>query len=346
METAGRVLDVEVQAHSDTGRSKGWALVTFEAAEDASRAMELLCGREVEGRPLYVREDRTEIEKEEGFVVFVGNLPWDMTASGLRTVFSEFRPYDVHIKTNMSGRSRGFGLLRFRSSEEAQRAIEQMHGITVQERKILVRLDRAHLEIMGHSPATMEASDTVTCGNIPWHTGDEVLACHMAQAGRVVSCQIQRHADTLRSKGWAIIRYVTVEEGTNAVRSLHRTVLDDRTLNVRFYRPNKTVGEEDASTSGFPSAYAVAPLGGERGGGRRGEGGAERGRGGRRMVQGPSDGMGGNLAMNGGRGGMLGYDLYQQQHVPFQHMHAHHQHLHQPPLQHLMMQPFPGPVRN
>lgn len=143
-----------------------------------------------------------------------------------------------------------------------------------------------------------------------------------------------------------IIRYVTVEEGTNAVRSLHRTVLDDRTLNVRFYRPNKTVGEEDASTSGFPSAYAVAPLGGERGGGRRGEGGAERGRGGRRMVQGPSDGMGGNLAMNGGRGGMLGYDLYQQQHVPFQHMHAHHQHLHQPPLQHLMMQPFPGPVRN
>ena len=133
----------------------------------------------------------------------VGNLPWDMTASGLRTVFSEFSPYDVHIKTNMSGRSRGFGLLRFRSSEEAQSAIEQMHGITVQERKILVRLDRAHLEMMGHSPATMEASDTVTCGNIPWHTGDEVLACHMAQAGRVVSCQIQRHADTLRSKGWA-----------------------------------------------------------------------------------------------------------------------------------------------
>ncbi|EKU23049.1 hypothetical protein NGA_0682100 [Nannochloropsis gaditana CCMP526] len=177
METAGRVLGVEVQAHSDTGRSKGWALVTFETAEDASRAMELLCGREVEGRPLYVREDRTEIEKEEGFVVFVGNLPWDMTASGLRTVFSEFSPYDVHIKTNMSGRSRGFGLLRFRSSEEAQRAIEQMHGITVQERKILVRLDRAHLEMMGHSPATMEASDTVTCGNIPWHTGDEVLAC-------------------------------------------------------------------------------------------------------------------------------------------------------------------------
>ncbi len=191
----------------------------------------------------------------------VGNLPWEMTADGLRQVFHEYNPYDVHIKTNMSGRSRGFGLLRFRSSEEAQRSIEQMHGSTVKDRKILVRLDRVHLEAMGKSPATMEISDAVTCGNIPWHTGDDVLACHMAQGGRLVSCQIQRHADTLRSKGWAIIRYLTPEEGANAVRSLHRTVLDGRTLNVRFYKPNKAASDD--ATNLYPPAYAVAPLGGE-----------------------------------------------------------------------------------
>lgn len=51
--------------------------------------------------------------------------------------------------------------------------------------------------------AVVEISDTVTCGNIPWHTQDAVLACHMAQAGRVIACQVQRHSDTLRSKGWA-----------------------------------------------------------------------------------------------------------------------------------------------
>lgn len=37
----------------------------------------------------------------------VGNLPWDMTPESLREVFDKFRPYDAHIKTNMSGRSRG-----------------------------------------------------------------------------------------------------------------------------------------------------------------------------------------------------------------------------------------------
>ena len=49
-------------------------------------------------------------------------------------------------------------------------------------------------------------SEMVTVGNIPWHTGDDVLACHFATAGRLISCQIQRHADTLRSKGWAYVR--------------------------------------------------------------------------------------------------------------------------------------------
>lgn len=108
-------------------------------------AVQALSGREVEGRPLFIREDRTAIEKEEGFVVFVGfarawvrqdreystgvhtglilshlsdstgclsvqqvgNIPWDCTPAGLREIFCEYSPYDVHIKTNMSGRSRG-----------------------------------------------------------------------------------------------------------------------------------------------------------------------------------------------------------------------------------------------
>lgn len=37
----------------------------------------------------------------------------------------------------------------------------------------------------------------------------------------------------------SIIRYLTPEEGGNAIRTLHRTVLDGRTLNVRFYKPGK-----------------------------------------------------------------------------------------------------------
>lgn len=50
------------------------SLVTFDGPDGVNRAIELLSGREVEGRPLYIREDRTDIEQEEGFVVFVRGI--------------------------------------------------------------------------------------------------------------------------------------------------------------------------------------------------------------------------------------------------------------------------------
>lgn len=48
-----------------------YRLATFETREDMEQAVKSLMGREVEGRPLFLREDRTAIEKEEGFVIFV-----------------------------------------------------------------------------------------------------------------------------------------------------------------------------------------------------------------------------------------------------------------------------------
>lgn len=73
----------------------------------------------------------------------------------------------------------------------------------------------------------------VTVGNIPWHTGDDVLACHFATAGRLISCQIQRHADTLRSKGWAYVRvscaYIVV--------CFHMILIDHRSIAPREPEP-------------------------------------------------------------------------------------------------------------
>ena len=36
--TVGNVVSVDVQSHADTGRSKGWALVTYSTAEEAAYA--------------------------------------------------------------------------------------------------------------------------------------------------------------------------------------------------------------------------------------------------------------------------------------------------------------------
>jgi RNA recognition motif-containing protein len=55
---------------------------------------------------VHIRLDRSNIETSGGFPVFVGNLPWGTTDADLATLFSQFEPYDAHVKTNMAGRSR------------------------------------------------------------------------------------------------------------------------------------------------------------------------------------------------------------------------------------------------
>ncbi len=53
-----------------------------------------------------MREDRSHLDSAEGVVVFVGNLPWSVTSESLTDLFREYNPVDVHVKTNMAGRSR------------------------------------------------------------------------------------------------------------------------------------------------------------------------------------------------------------------------------------------------
>jgi RNA recognition motif-containing protein len=59
----GTITDVHVASDRITGRPRGFAFVTFAAAEDARTATEKLNGSDLDGRPLTVNEARP---REEG----------------------------------------------------------------------------------------------------------------------------------------------------------------------------------------------------------------------------------------------------------------------------------------
>ena len=78
----------------------------YSTHDEAAAAIELLNNQDLGGRPVHIRLDRSNIETSGGYPVFVGNLPWGTTDADLATLFSQFEPYDAHVKTNMAGRSR------------------------------------------------------------------------------------------------------------------------------------------------------------------------------------------------------------------------------------------------
>lgn len=60
---AGTVVSAKVIVDRDTGRSKGFGFVEMGSEEEAKAAIDLLNGKEIEGRPVAVSEARPREER-------------------------------------------------------------------------------------------------------------------------------------------------------------------------------------------------------------------------------------------------------------------------------------------
>jgi len=80
--------------------------------------------------------------------LFVGNLSFNTTENDLQAAFAA---HGTVTETNlmmdrMSGRPRGFGFVTMSSPEEAQKAIEAMHGAQLDGRALTVNIARPREE--------------------------------------------------------------------------------------------------------------------------------------------------------------------------------------------------------
>jgi len=75
--------------------------------------------------------------------LFIGGLSWNTTDDSLRHKFEEFGNVEeaVVVKDRDTGRSRGFGFVRYSSDEEADAALNAMNDQEFDGRRI--RVDRA-----------------------------------------------------------------------------------------------------------------------------------------------------------------------------------------------------------
>ncbi|KAI8822531.1 uncharacterized protein EV422DRAFT_524332 [Fimicolochytrium jonesii] len=143
----GNVLRADVTVDNQ-GRSRGYGQIVMSTVEDAQAAIDTLNGRDINGRAIEVREDKFAAENNgnlAGTQVFVGNLPYSLRWQDVKDIF---RPHglnpvhaDVLVEHN-TGRSKGCGVVRFQSPEEAERAVNEVNGELVSGRNIVVRLDK------------------------------------------------------------------------------------------------------------------------------------------------------------------------------------------------------------
>lgn len=156
---AGTVEMVEVIYDKITGRSRGFAFVTMATAEEVEAAVRQFNGYELDGRPLRVNSGPPPPRDENSFRaprgggrsfdntnrLYVGNLSWDVDNVALESLFSEQgKVLDAKVVYDReSGRSRGFGFVTYGSSDEVNRAIDNLNGADLEGRQIRVSVAEA-----------------------------------------------------------------------------------------------------------------------------------------------------------------------------------------------------------
>ena len=139
----------------NSGKSRGFAYVTFSTTEAVEKAL-AINGKEIDGRAVNIdkteEKDRTQTREnrarafgdtpsEASAVLFVGNLSFDATEDALWEAFSEYGDVkSVRMPTDRdTGRPKGFGYVEFADIDSSKKAFEGLAGAEIAGRAI--RLD-------------------------------------------------------------------------------------------------------------------------------------------------------------------------------------------------------------
>jgi len=163
MREFGEVVRVDI-FKDGMGRSKGFGTVEFATKEDAQNCIEKANDLDVDGRKILVREEiareqrekgqsQVSVQKKEtakvsgeakpGFGIYVGNLPFSVTSEQLKNAFQSYgKILSCDIPVNKNNLSKGWGLIRFETHEQALEAIKDMNDAKFNDRQVQVREDR------------------------------------------------------------------------------------------------------------------------------------------------------------------------------------------------------------
>jgi len=261
MREAGEVLFAEVMTGGD-GRSKGCGIVEYATAEQAAEAISTLNDTDLNGRMIFVREDRETGGPSgggggyrggyggggsNGCSVYVGNLPFETPWQDLKDHMRAAGNVDkADILTGEDGRSKGCAIVIYQKPQEAARAIRELQNSVLHGRPIFVREDREQgggfrgrnrgggggnsrmvVDEDGGSGATQ-----LFVGNLNYDTTWKDLKDHFKQCGEVDRADVMEGPDG-RKKGYGTVSFFKSSDAQNAIRRLNGVELMGRPLDVK-----------------------------------------------------------------------------------------------------------------
>jgi len=246
MRQAGEVLFAEVLKNPD-GRSKGCGIVEFSQPSEAKEAISLLNDSELNGRMIFVREDRentnnamndsddnnaasTNSHHNNHSVtsVYVGNVSFECSWQDLKDHMRQAGNVDqANILHYDDGRSKGCAIVTYQKPHDAQRAIRELQNSVLHGRPIFIREDREQASQF-HTTQPLQ----LFVGNLSYDTNWRDLKHHFRQCGEVERAEVMEGPDG-RKRGYGTVRFYRSRDAQNAIRRLNGVDFMGRRLEVR-----------------------------------------------------------------------------------------------------------------
>lgn len=192
----GQVVSVRVCRDLATGRSLGYGYVNYNNPQDAVRAMELLNFTPLNGKPIRIAKSLRDptVRRSGSGNIFIKNLDKTIDQKALQDTFSTFgNIISCKIVTDDSGQSKGYGFVQYDSEEGAQKAIDQLNGMLLNDKQVYVGpfLRKQERELA----ADKSKFTNVYVKNLAESTSEEDLKKIFGEFGEITSVVVMRDGD-------------------------------------------------------------------------------------------------------------------------------------------------------
>ncbi|XP_058472045.1 polyadenylate-binding protein 4 isoform X2 [Solea solea] len=230
---AGPVLSIRVCRDMITRRSLGYAYVNFSQPADAERALDTMNFDVVKGKPIRIMWSQRDPSLRKSGVgnVFIKNLDKSIDNKALYDTFSAFgNILSCKVVCDENG-SKGYAFVHFETQDAADRAIEKMNGMLLNDRKVFVGRFKSRKEREAELGAKAKEFTNVYIKNFGDDMKDEQLKELFDKYGKTLSVKVMTDP-TGKSRGFGFVSYEKHEDANKAVEDMNGTELNGKTVFV------------------------------------------------------------------------------------------------------------------
>ncbi|KAF7726425.1 Protein phosphatase PP2A regulatory subunit B [Apophysomyces ossiformis] len=245
----GNILSCKI-ALDENGNSKGYGFVHYETEEAADTAIKHVNGMLLNDKKVYVgrhipkKERQAKIEELRAKFtnVYVKNLDTEISEKEFNDLFTQYGPItSAVIQKDEEGKSKGFGFVNFEKSEDARKAVEDLHdkefkGKTLfvsraqkkseREEELRKQYEQAKLEKLAKYQGV-----NLYVKNLDDDIDDEKLRQEFSVYGVITSAKIMRD-DKNNSKGFGFVCFSSPDEATKAVTEMNGRMIGSKPIYV------------------------------------------------------------------------------------------------------------------